>query len=111
MEKGEGGIGTPTSYYTAVRNSLHYCMLCVQGEVMGYHSQEEHQKLGLNQYELLKMMKSNGAEFVVDRINDEEEFDEVDMDMDDQEELEEDLDDCCECRRESLMTGVSGRRA
>ena len=72
--------------------------VCVQGEVLGYHSQAECRRRGLNHYELLKMMKTHGEEFsTVCNNNDEEddEFDGEDLDFNDED--GEDSDNCCEC--------------
>lgn len=75
------------------------CML-TQGKVQGYHSQAELQELGLDQHELLKLLKDEGAEFVYDNINDDEE-DEVDgMEVDGEEGEEEELEECESCGRE-----------
>ena len=55
-----------------------------------YHSQEELQEKGLDQHQLLKLLKEKNAEFVYDDV-------EEDVDGEDEDDEEED-DDYCEGR-------------
>ena len=50
---------------------------------------------GLDQHELLKMLKDRGAEYVYDDVNDDDKDDEDDDDDDD----DEDGNGSCKCKR------------
>ena len=70
--------------------------VCVQGEVVGYHSQAECQRLGLDHHELLKMMKIRREKFECNNVENYE-FDGEDLDDEDR----EDSDNCCTYSRAS----------
>ena len=62
--------------------------------MLGYHSQAECQRLGLDHHELLKMMKILGEEFECRNVENDE-FEGEDMDLYDED--GEDSDNCCMC--------------
>ena len=65
----------------------------VQGEVQLYHTQPELKEKGLDQHQLLKMLKDRGAEFVYDNVNDDEdEDDEGDLEDDGSDEEDDEFD-------------------
>ena len=58
-----------------------------------YHTKAELDEKGVDEHQLLKMLKDRGAEFVYDDVNDdeEEEEDEFEDEADDEDDFDEDL--------------------